>query len=115
MGIKVDIGTLRDFEKPLVQYSIGYVEYLESIKTCSESVGEGTGVEQTIRGNGVRLEKTYNDDIIPAIKNITATLAASADNAEEIQKVMAGFEAISTSAAAEVVVDQTVRPAAFAR
>lgn len=115
MGIKVDIGTLRSFEKPLVGYSAEFIAYLEAIKTCSQSVGEGTGVEETIRNNGVLLEKMYNEDIIPAIKNITATLAASADNAEEIQKVMAGFEPISTSGASEVAVEQTVRPAAFKR
>lgn len=115
MGNVVDIQTLREFEQPLVAYTSEYIAYLEAIKICAQSVGEGTGVEETILANGVRLEKMYNEDIIPAVRNVTNTLAASADNAEEIQKVMGGFTPISTSAATEVAVEQTVRPAAFSR
>ena len=114
-GTKVDIQLLRDFEKPLLQTNQAFIEVLQAIKKCEEAIGEGTGIEEALNRDGVALEKAFNEEVIPGAQAVLSTLAASADNAEDIQKVMAQFEAVNTSGISEVEVQEGVRPAAFGR
>ena len=115
MGVIVNVETLRNFEAPLVQNSNAFVEVLASIKKCRDAIGEGTGVEEAIERDGIALEKAYNDEVVPSIQTVLSTLAASADNAEEIRKTMASFDAVNTARIAETQVEEGVRPAAFTR
>lgn len=114
-GVKVNVGLLRDFEKPLVQTSGAYVDVLAAVKACQDAIGEGTGIEEAIERDGIALEKAFNEEIVPAVQTVLSTLAASADNAEDVQKVMAQFESVNTSAIGETTVKQGARPAAFGR
>ena len=114
-GVKVNVEQLREFEKPLLQANNAFLDVLVSLKDCREAIGEGTGIEEAIERDGIALEKAFNEEVIPAVTTVLTTLAASADNAEDIQKVMAQFEAVNTNAIADVAVTQGVKPAAFGR
>lgn len=114
-GVKVNIEQLREFEKPLLQTNNAFLEVLQGVKACQEAIGEGTGIEEAIERDGIALEKAFNEEVIPSVQAVLSTLAASADNAEDIQKVMAQFEAVNTSGISEVEVQEGVRPAAFGR
>lgn len=115
MSVKVNVEQLRAFEKPLIANNSAYIDVLASIKACQEAIGEGTGIDEAIERDGIALEKAFNEEVVPAVQTVLSTLAASADNAEDIQKVMASFDAVNTSAIAETQVTQNVRPAAFQR
>lgn len=115
MSVLVNVDQLRDFEKPLINTSSAYVEVLSAVKACRDAIGEGTGIEEAIERDGIALEKAFNEEVVPSVQTVLSTLAASADNAEDIQKVMAGFDAVNTSAVSDVEVKQGTRPAAFGR
>ena len=115
MGVKVNVEQLREFEKPLLNANNAFIDVLMAVKDCQEAIGEGTGIEEAIERDGVSLEKAFNEEVIPAVQAVLTTLTASADNAEDIQKVMAQFEAVNTAAIADVDVQEGVRPAAFSR
>lgn len=115
MSVKVNVEQLRDFERPLLQMNQAYIDVLHATKACQEAIGEGTGIEEAIERNGIALEKSYNDEVITAAQTVLSTLAASADNAEEIRKVMGSFESANTSAVADAQVTQGTRSAAFKR
>lgn len=115
MAVKVNIEQLREFEKPLLKSNEAFLDVLHALKDCREAIGEGTGIEEAIERDGQALEKAFNEEVLAGVQTVLNTLAASADNAEEIQKVMASFEAVNTSAISDVTVEQGVKPAAFGR
>lgn len=115
MSVKVNVETLRAFEQPLIQTNGAFIDVLSAVKACQDAIGEGSGIEEAIERDGIALEKSFNEDVVPAVQTVLSTLAASADNAEDIKKVMAQFEAVNTSAVADVTVNQGTRPAAFSR
>lgn len=115
MSVKVNVETLRNFEQPLLANNQAFIDVLHSLKKCKDVIGEGTGVEEAIERDGIAMEKAFNEEVVPATRNVLQTLAASAENAEEIQKVMASFESVNTAAVSETEVKQGVRPAAFGR
>lgn len=115
MSVKVNIEQLRAFEAPVIQNNQAFIDVLLAVKGCQEAIGEGTGIEESIERDGVALEKAFNEEVVPAVQTVLSTLAASADNAEEIRKVMASVEAVNTAAVGDVTVQQGVRPAAFQR
>lgn len=115
MSVKVNVEQLRDFERPLINANNAFIEVLSSMKACQDAIGEGTGIEEALERDGIALEKAFNEEVVPAVQTVLQTLAASADNAEDIQKVMAQFEAVNTSAVADVAVKAGTRPAAFGR
>ncbi|MFF2798124.1 hypothetical protein [Lysinibacillus xylanilyticus] len=115
MAVVVNSELLRNFEGPMIANNSAYIAVLAAVKKCQDAIGEGTGIEEAIERNGIALEKTFNEEVVPAVQTTLQTLAASADNADEIKKVMAGFDAVNTSAVADVTVTQGVRHAAFRR
>lgn len=115
MGVKVNIEQLRDFERPLILTNGAFIDVLSAVKACQEAIGEGTGIEESLERDGVALEKAFNEEVVPAVQTVLQTLSASADNAEDIQKVMAQFDALNTSGIAETNVQQGTRIAAFGR
>lgn len=114
-GVKVNVETLREFEKPLMGTNNAYIDVLRGIKACQDAIGEGTGIEESIERDGKSLEKAFNEEVVPSVQNVLQTLAASADNAEDIQKVMAQFDAVNTAAVSDTQVSVGARPAAFSR
>ena len=113
MSVKVNVDSLRAFEQPLLKNNQAFIDVLHSLKKCKDAIGEGTGVEEAIERNGIAMEKAFNEEVVPATRNVLQTLTASADNAEDIRKVMASFESVNTSGASEGEVKQGVRPASF--
>lgn len=115
MSVKVNIEQLREFERPLILANSAFIDVLSAVKACQEAIGEGTGIEQSLERDGMALEKAFNEEVVPAVQTVLQTLSASADNAEDIQKVMAQFDAVNTAGIADVTVEAGVRPAAFGR
>lgn len=113
MSIKVDVQTLRAFQTPLLANNQAFIDVLYAVKKVAESAGEGTGVEEALLRDGQTMEKLYNGEVVPAARNVLNTLAAAADNAEDIKKLMDQVTTVNTSKASETQVQQGVRAAAF--
>ena len=113
--VKVNVESLRSYEKTALKNAEAFVEVLQGIKACVDVAGEGTGSAEALQQQGVSLEKAYNEEVVPSVTTALTTLATSAENAEEVQKVMASVSAVSTSAISDVEVTQGVQPAAFSQ
>lgn len=110
MGVQIDVEKLRAFEQPVSKRHSAILNWLNALNKVKQVAGEGLNLDEYILETGRKVETAFNEKVVPGMRNQLQTLASSADNAEAVQRLMAGLEVVSTSSLNSTDVNVGVQP-----